>query len=146
MRTTLALLFGLVTAGPVHADDAGPMEAALDAVLERHVAAIQNRDLAAYAATLTTGNELYLVMPDGAVYKTREAVLDMHREWFTDPDWTWKGETVRKVIGMDLATVLMTFDYRDHADSEPRSFWLVLIFALEDGEWRLVQDQVTRIQ
>ena len=47
--------------------------------------------------------------------------------------------------GADMAAAFMKYDYRDTPDGEPRSAWLTLIFKLEEGEWRLIHDQNTRI-
>jgi ketosteroid isomerase-like protein len=116
-----------------------------DAALERHLGAIQSRDLEAFVSTLTSGDTLYTIFPDGEALTTPAQAIALHKEWFADRDWVWEGEVVQKIVGTDLATALMKYDYRDAPESAPRSSWLVLVFRLEDGEWRLVHDQNTRI-
>ncbi|MEQ8179887.1 MAG: nuclear transport factor 2 family protein [Amphiplicatus sp.] len=115
------------------------------AALQEHLAAIQARDLDAFAATLTADETLYTVFPNGGALTTRQAAVDLHRDWFADPNWVWEGETVHKIVGADMALALIKYDYRDTPEGAPRSAWLSLLFRLEDGEWRLVHDQNTRI-
>ena len=54
-------------------------------------------------------------------------------------------ELIRIIEGEDMAMALYSYAYRDTPDGEPRSSWLMLLFKLEDGVWRLVHDQNTRI-
>jgi hypothetical protein len=122
-----------------------PAQPDLDAALTRHLASIQNRDLAEFAATLTQDDTLYMIFPNGEALLTPAQAVDWHRGWFTNPDWVWEGEILRKMVGTDMATVLMKYHYRDAPEGEPRSFWFVLVFELEGGEWRLIHDQNTRI-
>lgn len=116
------------------------------AALDAHLAAIQARDLDAFKATLTSDATLYTIFPNGeALTTTADAVL-LHESWFKEKNWQWHGEVVRLIEGADMATALLKYEYRDMPEGEPRSAWLALVFKLEDGEWRLVHDQNTRIE
>jgi hypothetical protein len=122
-----------------------PAQPDFDEALNRHMVAIQDRDLETFASTVTSGDTLYTIFPDGTALVTPEEAIDQHRTWFADPDWVWRGTVVRTIVGVDMATALIEYDYRDSPDSTPRSSWLILLFALEDREWRLVHDQNTSI-
>lgn len=137
----VAALNGCGKAAPV--DDGGRPD--FDAALERHLEAITDRDLEAFKATITTGDILYMIFPNGDALTTPAKAVALHEEWFKDPNWVWEGEIIHKVEGADMAAVLMQYDYRDAPDQPPRRSWLSLVFKLEDGEWRLVHDQNTRI-
>ncbi len=115
------------------------------AALDAHLAAIEGKDLEAYKPTVTGGDDLHLIFPDGSTIDTTEGVFDFHREWFDDPNWVMEPEVVKVMEGEDMAVALLKYDYRDAPDGAPRSSWLVLVFQLEDGAWRLVHDQNTRI-
>ncbi len=115
----------------------------LDAALDRHLTAIQSRDLDAFASTLTPGDTLYLIFPNGEALTTPAQAIALHEEWFTDPDRVWEGQVVRTIVGADMATVLMRYEYLDTKESAPRTSWLVLVFKLEGGHWRLIHDQNT---
>lgn len=112
-----------------------------DAALQAHFAAIQSRDLEDFIATVTDEPEMTLIFPDGEILTTREAVINLHREWFADITWTWEPQVVGTTVGSDLAYALVRYTYSD--DAAPRQNWLSLVFRLEDGVWRLVRDQNT---
>jgi len=115
------------------------------AALEAHLATIADRDIDAYADTITKAGDLYVIFPDGSATTTTEGVIDFHEDWFADEKWSWEIETVKIIEGADMAMAVLKHHYRDNADVEPRSSWLVMVFQIEDGEWRLVHDQNTRI-
>lgn len=121
-----------------------PVEATLDNLIKRHVAGIQNRDLAAYESTLTTAETLYLVMSDGTVYDTRDAAIEFLRKWFADTNCNWEDKMVSVSMGSEQATVLMQFQYHDSVNTVLRKHWMTFIFRLESDEGCLVQDQVNK--
>ncbi|MEZ5921498.1 MAG: nuclear transport factor 2 family protein [Parvularculaceae bacterium] len=114
-------------------------------VLDAHLAAIAARDLEAYEATITSGEEMTLIFPNGETLEKRDDVVAFHKEWFADPSWRMDPEIVKVSGGEDLSYALIKYDYRDTPEGEPRAAWLVLIFKLENGAWRLLHDQNTRI-
>lgn len=113
--------------------------------LNVHLNAVQERDLDAFRATLTENETLYTIFPDGGAITTPKAAIDLHEQWFADANWRWDGEIVHLVESADMAMALLRYDYRDTLDGAPRTNWLSLVFRLEDGAWRLVHDQNTRI-
>lgn len=115
------------------------------AALDAHLTAIEAKDIEAYKPTVTGGDDLMIIFPAGEVIDTTEGVVAFHDEWFQDENWRWDGEVVKIMEGADMAAAFMKYDYRDTPDREPRSAWLTLIFKLEEGEWRLIHDQNTRI-
>lgn len=122
--------------------------ASLDATVARHVAAIQSRDYQGIVDTITKGEEMVLIFPNGTRYTTREQFLAFHREWFADNSWVMTMEPVRRWQGADYGYALYRTSFDpDGAGSIPaRAAWLSLGFRLENGEWRLVHDQNTRIE
>lgn len=113
--------------------------------LERHLDAILSKNLDAYMATLTASDDLMLIFPAGELIDSTEGVVNFHREWFGDANWVMEPEVIKTIEGSDQSTALLRYQYRDTPDGEPRSAWLLLVFQLEDGQWRLVHDQNTRI-
>jgi hypothetical protein len=117
--------------------------------LEAHLAAVSSRNLDALLPTLTRGNDLTLLMPDGTKLDTRQQFVDLHREWFASKDeGKWEGESVRTRESAELAHALVRYRYSSRQpDGRTRvsESWLTLTFALEAGSWRLVFDQNTPI-
>ena len=115
------------------------------AALDRHLAAIEARDLDAFKASVTTGDTLMTIVQNGHAFMTPAETIAMHEDWFKRSDWSWKGEVVRTIIGKDVAAAIIRYDYQDTPEAAPFSTWLTLVFQIEDGEWRLVHDQNTMI-
>lgn len=152
MRRIVQIAFAGAVSGALAACDGGAAVSikeerpAFRPALDVHLAAIEAKDIDAYKPTVTKGDDLHIIFPEGEVIDTTAGAVGFHQEWFKDPDWRWNGEVLKVMEGEDMAAAFMNYEYRDTPDGAPRAAWLVLIFALEDGEWRLVHDQNTRIR
>lgn len=113
--------------------------------LEKHLSAVQSRDIAALEATLTKTGGLQVIFPNGARVDNTADVMAFHKEWFDDADWVWTPTIDRIIEGETQASALVTYTMQDTADGPKRASWLFLVFQLEDGAWRLVHDQNTSI-
>lgn len=126
-----------------------PASPSLRSAVEAHLAAIPSRDLDGLLATITEHDELTLIFPDGEKLDTRQQYIDFHKQWFADGNWTFQAEIVDLVEAPDMGLALVRYRYdASNPDGSPRSntSWLALTFRLEnDGAWRLVFDQNTRI-
>lgn len=111
--------------------------------LTAHIDAIRKRDLDALINTITAGDNLTLVFPNGTTTYTRQEYVDFHRKWFAEPGWTMQMEPVSLQTSNELHVALMRTTYTDAAG--PRHGLLALTFAREQGQWRLVFDQNTRL-
>jgi ketosteroid isomerase-like protein len=113
-----------------------------------HLAAVEARDLDALLATVTTHDKLTLIFPDGNTFDTRKQYVDFHKEWFGDRRWSFHADIVDVIETAQLGHVLARYRYaapdKDGA-MVTKNTWLALTFANEDGQWRLVFDQNTRI-
>ncbi|MEE9433679.1 MAG: nuclear transport factor 2 family protein [Sphingorhabdus sp.] len=115
------------------------------AAVEQHLEAVENRDFDTFKNTLTKTDDLNVIFPGGSVLENTQAVLDFHKQWFADDKWVFKTNIEKVIGGSDQSTALVKYSFQDSADGEPREAWLVLTFQLEDGSWRLIHDQNTRI-
>ncbi len=121
------------------------MKPDFNAALEAHFTAIANRDLAAFKAHLTRGETLYTIVQNGHAFTTPAETIALHEQWFKDPAWTWQGSVVHQVVGEDMAMALVRYTYRPHANAASFETWLVYVFQLQDGAWRIVHDQNTAL-
>jgi uncharacterized protein (TIGR02246 family) len=119
----------------------------IDAVFAEHVKAVQSRDLPALERTITSGERLTLILPNGTQTSTRQAYVDFHKEFFATKTWTIEFEPVGRFVGADFAVLTTRSLYQDTVDGKPyrsRS-WVTFTFQKELGQWRLIHDQNTRL-
>ena len=142
----IAVLIGLLcstvaVAAPVEE------ERSIDAVFAEHVKAVQSHDLPSLERTITLGEQLTLILPNGVQTSTRQAYVDFHKEFFATKTWTIQFEPVSRILGSDFAVLTTKSLYQDVVDGKPyrsRS-WVTFTFQKELGQWRLVHDQNTRL-
>ena len=113
--------------------------------VERHLAAVRERDLDGFLATVH--DDVSVVLVNGRLVEGREAVAAFHRDWFADPDWSWSLSPVRLRTAGDTGVALFAVDYRDlDGNGQPYElrYLLSLSFARQDGgAWLLLHDQNT---
>jgi len=117
--------------------------------LERHLQAIQDRDLEAMMATVSEQPGPTLIFPNGQLLTGKQAFREFHTTWFADTQWRMDITEVRRVVSANMATVLLRYTYRDVPEvgqGNPRSSFLVLVFQQINDQWLLVHDQNTRIE
>ena len=145
MYRKAAFVIGLLCS--MLAGAASGAEQSIDAVFAAHVKAVQSRDLPALERTITSGEQLTLILPNGTQTATRQAYVDFHKEFFSTQTWTIQFEPVSRSVGAEFAVLTTKSLYQDVADGKPyrsRS-WVTFTFQKEKGEWRLIHDQNTRL-
>jgi ketosteroid isomerase-like protein len=115
--------------------------------LSRHLAAISARDMAGIEATITEGDALMLVLPNGKRTATRKEYIEFHKTFFAASSWKMRFEPVSEVIGSDVAVATVHSYYSDVDEGKPINAenWLTFVFKKEKNGWRLVSDQNTRL-
>ena len=142
----IATLVGLLCCSLAGAAPVG-VESSIDPVFAEHIRAVQARELAALESTITSGDPLTLILPNGVQTATRRAYVDFHKEFFAAKTWTIQFEPVSRVVGADFAVLTTKSLYQDTVEGKPyrsRS-WVTFTFHKEAGQWRLIHDQNTRL-
>jgi len=136
----IALSFLLISC-----DQGTTMKPDFDTALQNHLGSIAARDIEAFKGNLTLDETLYTVVQNGHAFTKKSELIEIHEQWFQDLDWVWKGEVVHKVVGEDMAMALIKYQYQAKPEDAPFSTWLVYVFQLQDGKWRIVHDQNTAL-
>jgi uncharacterized protein (TIGR02246 family) len=116
--------------------------------LDRHLRALQGRDLAALMETLPADG-LSLITSDGRLVRTTAEFAAMHRDWFASTTWTLRTDVVRIVESPEMAVAVLHLDYRDDPPDRPpvrETSYLTLVFASREGRWGMIHDQNTPIR
>jgi ketosteroid isomerase-like protein len=154
LRPRMRCLAGIMVGSLLAVGALSPRSAAVSAprfrtTLDAHLGAIAARDFQALLPTLTTGEALTMLAPNGYKFDTRTQYVDFHRTWFAAKDeGKLEFEIVRVIESPALAHALLKYRYRakdPHGKAQTTVAWLALTFALENGAWRLVFDQNTPI-
>lgn len=128
---------------------ASPSQVELRQVLDRHLAAINARDLEALLSTVTTGEALTTILPNGKVLDTREQYRQLHVDWFKDTAWRMVFDVQELRVYGDSGIARVHYDSQarteDGTYASKRKAILTLVFAREPAGWRLVYDQNTVI-
>lgn len=114
--------------------------------VDHHLAAVTGRDLESYRATIHP--DVSLIMLNGRLLAGDAAVLDLHRAWFADPDWSWTLTPVRSTVAGETGVAVFTVAYHDlDGDGRPYelAYLLSLTFVRADGAWLLLHDQNTAL-
>jgi ketosteroid isomerase-like protein len=116
-----------------------------DSTLQKHFEAISNRDIEAFKSHLTKEDTLYTIVQTGHAFTTPAETIEIHRQWFKDPNWLWEGTVVHKIVGEDVAMALVKYQYRAKPEDAQIATWLTYVFQLQEGQWRIVHDQNTAL-
>jgi len=114
--------------------------------LKRHLDAIINRDLAAFAEFLCPKRKCVVILPHGAYIEGYDEILDFHKEWFADTDWRMdiKEIDVSEIGGTGYALLDITYhDLNELGEPYVMHYFLSLLFENVDGKWILLRDQNT---
>jgi ketosteroid isomerase-like protein len=119
----------------------------LEQQLQRHIAALHARSMSELAATITTGEDLLLILPSGRTTHTRADYLAFHESLFAAKGWVITFEPIHLQRLGEYAHALyrVTFDDDGAGPVPARPAHLSLGFRLEGGEWRLLHDQNTPV-
>ncbi|WP_221567884.1 nuclear transport factor 2 family protein [Alkalihalobacillus sp. TS-13] len=116
------------------------------AVVKKHLQAIQQKDLASYSVTLSKNADVSVVMPNGHFVEGYQKVINFHKDWFQDPDWTFQYTLVKEEVFSDMGYSVVKVKYEDlDQNGEPynKEYYLTLVFRKLYDSWYLVHDQNT---
>lgn len=124
------------------------MPASFRETVARHIEAIQTRKMETLLDTITAGEKLCLILPGGQRLATRREYLDFHADWFSETNWSMQFEPLDYVESPAMGVAVFRTRYRERAPNgsiRRADGILSLGFARENGTWRLVFDQNTRV-
>lgn len=149
MQARVAIATLLLAASGAAAAVTPPKVESLRQTVDRHLEAVNARDLDALLATVTKHPIMTTILPDGRVLETREEYRKLHVAWFAERDWRmdFKVQDVMQYGDVGIARVKYDSQVRDKTGRyvSKRVALLSLTFRREEGAWRLVYDQNTVI-
>jgi len=117
--------------------------------LDKHLRAIQQKDLDALAETLPPDG-ISLVMADGRLVQDAQEFIDLHRGWFgMDKPWRLDAAPVEVLETPEMGVALFRLDYSEGPADRPstrQESHLTLVFQRRADQWVMVLDQNTPIK
>jgi len=124
-------------------------EAAFNAVLEKHLAAIDNKDLEALKSTLSPSGNMRLILVGSEVKSSVDSFLTFHEEWFQDTTWTFDAEIQSTIVKDDLGLAIVESMYQEpRRNGQPYFNRMTISYVLEkeDGNWYVINDHASSIE
>lgn len=116
--------------------------------LNKHLNAVHGRNLDELSPTVA--DSVLLISPDGDLLQSKVGFIELHKNWFSQPNWNWDYKILKKENRDSLGYALVHYTYtqRDSVDSIQfiNRAYLVLIFKNSKEGWQLTHDQNTRIK
>lgn len=121
------------------------------ALLQKHLDAVTNRDLATLKSTLSPEGKMTLLLPGSEIIKDVDGFMGYHEEWFKDTTTVWSFETkiletdVSETMGIGITEII----YREpERNGEPYFNRMHVSYALEkiDGSWCVIKDHAASIE
>ncbi|MEZ4865912.1 MAG: nuclear transport factor 2 family protein [Caldilineaceae bacterium] len=117
--------------------------------LQRHLTAIQEHDIDTFLETIVADGTLSLILPNGDYLDDYQEIVELHQEWFADPEWRMTTELITQHESDAMASALLLVNYED-VDEEGEAvqfqYFLNLIFVKQGDQWLVVHDQNTMIE
>ena len=119
------------------------------AVMQTHLDAVSNRDLATLEATLAPHGDMQLILPGSEIQASAEAFMEYHRAWFAAPDWTFETCILNTKAGPRFGMAITEIIYREpERDGKPYFNRMTVSYVLEfiDGKWYVIKDHASSIE
>jgi len=118
-------------------------------VMQKHLDAVTNRDLNSLKETMSPNGEMQLILPGSEIIDGVSGFMDYHKEWFTEPDWTFETKILNTEIGENLGMAITQIVYREPLRKpEPYFNRMIVSYDLKkiDGKWYIIKDHASSIE
>lgn len=119
------------------------------AVMQKHLDAVSNRDLKTLESTLSPDGNMQLILPGTEIIEGKSGFMDYHREWFKAPDWTIDSKILNSQVGGTLAMIIVESIYREpERDGKPYFNRMTISYDLKkiDENWYVIKDHMASVQ
>ena len=117
--------------------------------MEKHLAAVSNKDSASLAETLSPSGHMQLILPSTEIIPGVDGFMKYHNDWFKNPDWTFETRILNSKVGSLLAMVIVEIVYQEPLrDGKPYFNRMTVSYVLEktEGQWYVIKDHASSVQ
>ncbi len=118
-------------------------------VLEKHLQAVSNKDVAALKSTMAPDGKMQLILPASEIINSVDSFMNFHKEWFKDTTWSFETKILNTEIGNKIGIGITEIIYREpERNGEPYFNRMIVSYALEkqNGNWYIIKDHASSIE
>ncbi|MEZ4782060.1 MAG: nuclear transport factor 2 family protein [Flavobacteriaceae bacterium] len=135
MRKLTILMFALLLACNTQNKDTSETsnEKECIALMQKHLDAVSNKDLATLKTTMSPTGEMQLILPQTEIMEGVDAFMSYHKDWFAvDNGWTFETKILNSKVGEALAMIITEIVYREpERDGKPYFNRMIVSYDLE---------------
>lgn len=123
----------------------------MEALMQKHLDAVTNRDLATLKSTMHPDGKMQLLLPGTEIIDGVDGFMKFHSGWFSDTITQWSFETkiLNSEVGENLGMVITELTYREaERNGKPYFNRQAVSYVLEKvkGNWYVIKDHCTSIE
>lgn len=119
------------------------------AALEKHLDAVERKDLKTLKTTMSPNGKMELIQPSMEVIKGVDGFMKFHEDFFNHPNWSIKFTITSKDVGEKIGVATTETMYREpERNGKPYFSRMTVTYVLEkiDGKWYIIKDQASFIE
>ncbi|MCB1581543.1 MAG: nuclear transport factor 2 family protein [Marinicella sp.] len=124
-------------------------EASALKVMQKHLAAVSNKDLSILQQTLSPDGQMQLILPQTEIISGVEGFMQFHKDWFAQPGWTFETKILNSEVGENLAMMVVEIIYREaERDGKPYFNRMIVSYDLKkiNHQWYVIKDHASSIK
>lgn len=117
--------------------------------LEKHLDAVEKKDLKALKATMSPKGNMELIQPNMEVIKRVDGFMRFHEVFFNHPEWSLKFKIISKNVGNKIGIATTEAMYREpERNGKPYFSRMTVTYSLEknEGKWYVIKDHASFIE
>lgn len=120
-------------------------------LMQKHLDAVTNRDLATLESTLAPDGNMQLILPGTEVTNTVEEFVEYHSAWFKDTTtvWTFDTKILNTVVGPKMGIAVTEILYKEpERNGVPYFNRMNVSYGLKKfkGRWCVIKDHASSIE
>ena len=135
--------------GPRKAFDQLAHEKSFVEVMQTHLNAVSNKDLAKLKTTMAPNGKLYFMLDERETTYTSDEFIKFHESWFEDENWTFETKITHTEVGPEFGVAITEIIYREpERNGKPYFNRMAVSYVLRfiDGKWYVIKDHATSIE
>lgn len=119
------------------------------AALEKHLDAVERKDLKTLKSTMSPNGNMELIQPSMEVINGVDGFMKFHEDFFNHPNWSLKFKITSKNVGEKIGIATTEATYKEpERNGKPYFNRMTVTYALEkiNDKWYIIKDHASSIE